>query len=102
MIVNVITRGNTVSFSATFYDADGEVTVPASASVSVNYLNTSSVRETTDPIAMSEQTDGSWHGEWSTAGALPARIYWSVKSTGPLAAGDGVFDLSANLANLAT
>lgn len=38
----------------------------------------------------------------SSAEALPGRVYWSIKSVEPATAKDGVFDLVANLANLAS
>lgn len=102
MIPQTIIRGNLARFSAIFYDATGAVASPSSAAVIVNYLNEAGARVDSDPIEMSQQTDGSFYAEWDSSAAQPARVYWSAKAVSPAGAQDGLFDLEANPANLAT
>lgn len=98
MILDDITRGSVVEWTVTFLDADGNAVEPESAELKVNFLNSDDERETVE-IDMASTTAG-WFAEWDSGDALEARVYWSVKSTNPASAKDGVFALKANLANL--
>lgn len=100
MLATVIFRGSVVDFSTTFTDADGVAVDPASALLVVNFLNAAGERES-EAIQMDQDTDGNWVAEWSSAAAMPARTYWSMRSNNPTSAQDGFFELRGNLANLA-
>lgn len=101
MPVAKIVRDNVVEFTVTFRDADGVAIDPDAATLTVNFRNPNDEREN-ETIDMDPQTDGTWFASWESDVALPGRTYWSAKSSSPAAAEDGMFDLVANPANLAT
>lgn len=90
-------RGNVLQFSTSFFDASGGVVDPASALLT---LRTAPLGADSDleQISMSKIGD-TWVAEWDTTSIAPGIVYWSVQATGPHAADDGSFDLSANWAN---
>lgn len=98
MILDEIIRGNMVEFAVTFLDVNGNPVEPSSAELKVNFLNAEGERATV-ATAMNADTGG-WFAEWDSSDALEARVYWSVKSTNPASAKDGVFLLKANPANV--
>lgn len=99
----VIVRGATVQFATNFYDVNGVLIQPDSATVNIQPSQSSS------PIVltMSAPSGGEtrWTAFWDTRNqAAPQAIYWSIH-TGvddpvPVVAEDGQFMLSANPANL--
>lgn len=97
MSCNVIVRGNTVEFSATFYDASGAVFTPATAVTYVTY-DVAGVA-TTDTVTLTASGDV-WTGTWDSSVADAGTVYWHTQSSGsPSGADDGSFTLSANAAN---
>lgn len=101
MTVLDITRGNLVSWTVTFLDADDNELSPDSASLVVSYLDVNDDRVSTDMIAMVSDSGATvWLAEWDSGVANHGRVYWSAQSTDPDAAVQGFFMLTANLANM--
>ena len=99
MIVSKIVRGNMVDFATTFEDEDGNPVEPTSVELIVSYLNAAGERETVS-IDMETNTAASeFVAEWDSSVAARGRVHWAIRATSPAAAEDGVFDLTANLAN---
>lgn len=101
MSVDVVFRGNIVTFTASFLDKDDNPVTPASAFVRINYKITASPGRATTDVTLTVVSSGSaqWSGTWETTGAIEGMVYWSTRSTGPHSAEDGQFFLSANIAN---
>lgn len=101
MTILNITRGNVVFWTVTFLDADDNELSPDSAALVVSYLDSSGNRVSTDMIVMVSDSGATvWLAEWNSGVANHGSVYWSAQSEGPAAAEDGVFMLTANLANL--
>jgi hypothetical protein len=100
MLVETIDRGNEVEFTVQFLNRENLPLSPSSATVTVNFLNMSDVRES-EVVALAPQTDDTWYGIWDSQQAQPARTYWTVRSENPDSAEDGYFELAGNLANVA-
>lgn len=98
-LVETIDRGNEIEFTVTFLNKDEESLLPATAQVTVNYLNRQGARES-QIVELTHQTGDVWYGVWDSQVALPARTYWNVRSFSPDSSEDGVFELAGNLANL--
>lgn len=97
MSCEVVIRGNTVVFTATFYDQDGVIISPPGANVRVTY-NVATV-QTTEVVPMVGVADV-WTADWDSRIADSGAVYWHTESEGtPSAADDGSFTLSANAAN---
>jgi hypothetical protein len=105
----IITRGTTVQFSTNFYDVNGSLIQPDSATINIVYYSAANGTQETAEVSMSPPGSGqtAWTALWDTrnvAGGFP--VAWSIH-TGtndpvPVTVGDGQFQLSANPANLAT
>ncbi len=98
--MNIIFRGNVVSFSTTFLDANDIPVDPDSVSLALNFVI--STGRGTSSMAMTEAAPGGpWTADWDSAaaGAYDGIAYWSVRAISPHAADDGSFYLSANPAN---
>jgi hypothetical protein len=100
----ILARGGTVQFAATFYDANGNVTVPPSAQVNIAFT-ASSGSPTSVLIAMAQAFGGQpFIAQWDSRGAAPGIVCWSVETPGspPVSVEDGQFTLEANAANQVT
>lgn len=98
MLVSTIVRGNLIAFETSFLDAEGVPISPASVTVTVSFLDGSGER-ISEPLTMSEDTDGEWSAAWDSSEAAEGRVYWSVRAYEPPAADQGYFHLAANRAN---
>lgn len=99
-----LSRGATVQFTSTFYDAFNNIANPAAAQVNIAFTN-SSGSATTTLIAMAQNgPSGSWTAQWDSRGASPGIVYYSVETPGspPVSVEDGQFTLEANAANRPT
>lgn len=96
--MDVFVRGNVISFSTTFYDADGAVVIPASVSLLIVFGISKGTNSET--IAMTNVGDA-WTATWDSSDAYPSTVNWSVRATTPHAADQGAFSIPANPANLA-
>lgn len=97
MSCTAIVRGNSVVFTAVFYDQTGAIISPVAASTRVTY-DVSGVA-TTATVTLAEDS-GTWSGTWDSSVADTGTVYWHTSSAGsPSAADDGSFELSANAAN---
>ncbi len=93
-------RDATVQIGIKFYDADGNVTNPASATVTMSYNHRGRrTHETYDLM----QVDDLWSYEWDSRVADEGAIFGHVQTGGdvPMSAGDFEFRLTANRANCA-
>src|SRR5512146_1122345 len=90
-------RGNTVVFTANFYDQNGQIITPVAAQVRVAYA----VRGVSTIATLSmTNSGGTWTADWDSSVADAGNVDWHTQSTGsPSAADDGSFTLSANAAN---
>lgn len=97
------TRGETVRFVNTFYDADGNPASAVSASVVIAYplsLETDGYKTATE--TMEQNDDGDWEATWDSSVSDPGVVYWSIKKDeDPVIVQDGQFVLSGNRANVA-
>jgi len=104
----IIVRGATVQFSTNFFDVNGNLVQPDSATVNIVY-STPEQDNVSVEVAMTPPSGDvtTWTALWDTRGVLASRIvYWSIH-TGvddpiPVAVEDGQFQLVANPANLPT
>jgi hypothetical protein len=100
------TRGTTVDFSTTFYDAAGAVAQPDTATLTISYppdgWPVSGASRKKAEIDMDYDSDtGKWTAEWSTAVSGPGIVYYHMRSSDPdLTSEDGRFEVIANFANL--
>lgn len=96
--MDIFVRGNVLSFSTTFYDANDAVVIPASVSLYLDYGVAQGRSSTT--VAMTN-VGNAWIATWDSSDAYPSTVNWSVRATTPHAADQGEFALPANPANLA-
>lgn len=94
-----IVRGQMLTFTAAPKDAAGNLIVPASVSLYINYKHDDDTTSTDAPIAMTQLTDGSYFAEFDTEVCLPGALFWSIRCSDPAAAGDGKLTIIANAAN---
>lgn len=75
-----ITQGNSAFFTSEFYDANGNTTIPAGATLSITYINTSNTSQT-DNVTLS--LSGTYFtGTWSSVLASLGLANWIVTATG--------------------
>lgn len=75
-----ITQGSGAFFTAEFYDADGILTVPSGATLTVSYINTSNVSQI-DTVTLA-LTDQFFTGTWLSSLASIGLATWNVFVTG--------------------
>lgn len=101
-----IFRGATVVFLTSFFDQNGNVTLPASAVVNITFQlpngQAGAASLNMQPPGAGDPTR--WSASWDSRGASPGMVYYSIH-TGtpvPVSVEDGQFLLTANQANLTT
>jgi hypothetical protein len=106
--MQIVVRGTTVQFSTNFYDVNGDLTQPATATINIVY-STAAEDNLSTKVAMTPPGGDvtTWTALWDTRGVLARRtIYWSIHTGSsapiPVAVEDGEFQLDANPANLPT
>lgn len=99
-----ITRGQSIQWSATFYDFNGLATNPLNAFVDIEFSPTAT---TTSEITVPMLQNGStWLAVWDSSVAVAgqnSQVSWhlrSVAAAGIKAAEDGQFTLTANVSNI--
>ena len=103
MSLRNIVRGNSVQWSATFYDMNGAITNPLNAFVDVDYYVTATT-QTTISLSMT-QSGNTWSVVWDSSQAVAGvttQVYWHLRSlaaAGIKSAFDGSFMLTANVSN---
>ena len=75
-----ISQGNSAYFTAEFYDANGNTTVPSGATITVTYTNTSNSSQT-DTISLNPNGDF-FNGTWSSTSAALGLATWLCYATG--------------------
>lgn len=95
-------RGQSIQFATTFFDFNGNVTQPAAALINLAFQDgTTTQIPMQSPIGQAVQ----WTAVWdSRNSAAPSIVSWSIHSVPPTPCSveDGMFELTANPANLAT
>lgn len=104
-----LVRGQTAYWTTTFYDQNGNVTQPGSATINVVYPDAQGAGTggtDTTSISMVAPTPPAvtWTAQLDTRGFGPGSVAWSIHSDPgpPYAVEDGSFTLTANPANLLT
>lgn len=75
-----IQYGNSAFFTAEFYDANGLLTVPSGATLSITYTNISNASQT-DTVLMSLNNQF-YVCTWSSSNASLGLALWSIIATG--------------------
>lgn len=75
-----ITYGNSAFFTAEFYDVNGNITVPLSATLSITYTNINNISQT-DNVTMTP-TNSFLTGTWSSTNAIPGLAPWTITALG--------------------
>lgn len=75
-----ITYGNSAYFTAEFYDANGNITVPISATLSITYMNINNVSQT-DNVTLTPN-NSFLNGTWSSTNAVPGLAPWTITAFG--------------------
>lgn len=75
-----IRYGNSALFTAEFYDSNGNITVPVSATLSITYTNISNASQT-DNVLMTP-LNSFLTGTWSSTNASPGLAPWTITATG--------------------
>lgn len=105
--LKIFARGASIQFATNFYDANGDLTQPAGAVVSIAYQSITQQTIETTLITMTAPAGAEtrWTAFWDTRNVGPGPVNFSIHSTGlavPLSVEDGSFTLKANNANLVT
>ena len=102
----VLRRGGTAFFTTTFYDENGNVVQPFSATINIVYPDQTSGGTDSALVDMVGPTGPAvtWTAQWDSRIAGPGAVSWSIHSDPgpPFAVEDGEFVLKANPANLAS
>jgi hypothetical protein len=93
----IVVRGTKITFRTSFFDVDGVITNPVSASIHIRYPQ-GKTTVAASPITMS-QAGNVWTGEWESSVSASGKVSWSVRSALPRIAEDGYITLTANPAN---
>ncbi len=106
MSTQVFWRGGTVYWTTTFYNPQGDVVQPSSATINVDAPAPDGSR-TQQSIAMTAPTDPdvvTWNAFLDTRGMGTGPVFWSIHTPTPIPVSveDGTFNLTANAANLVT
>lgn len=97
MSITQVVRGTTVLFTATFTDAEGNVTVPSGARVHVSYLNRGVANDVTIEMTPS---GNSFFAEWVASDPDAGAAFWHIATEDPFpSATDGKLLIKANEAN---
>jgi hypothetical protein len=75
-----IRRGNSAEFIAQFFDSNGNLISPLSATLAITYQNLSNASQT-DNVTLTP-TSANSIGTWSSANALAGLAPWTVTATG--------------------
>lgn len=97
MLVKNVIRGNSITFTSSFLDANNNIMVPQAPTLTV-YFKSNSVYVNTS-ISMTS-SGNAWSASWDTSNADVGIVQWHI-SGGPTtpAALDGEFRILSNKAN---
>lgn len=104
--LKTFSRGATIQFATNFYDANGALTQPPGAVVSISFQSLDEQSNGSALITMTAPAGAEtrWTAQWDTRNIGAGPVRFSIHSTGtvPLSVEDGSFALAANNANLVT
>lgn len=97
MLVKNVVRGNSVTFTTGFYDANNDLVIPSLPTLTVHYkANNQYVTET----ANMSGSGASWTATWDSSNADVGIVDWHISAgAGLKIASDGSFRIYANKAN---
>jgi hypothetical protein len=101
----VFSRGATIEITSNFFDAFSHAQQPTGTpQVNISYTRASDNTAQSVIVAMTQNADGSWSGQWDSRGAAAGIVYYSVETPGspPVSVEDGQFTLTGNPANRTT
>lgn len=75
-----IQQNNSAFFTAEFFDSNGNLTIPAGATLSVSYTNINNASQT-DMFAMTP-SNSFFTATWSSTSAALGLASWSITATG--------------------
>ena len=75
-----IRQGNSAEFIAQFFDANGNLTIPVSATLSIVYLNINNASQTDNVLIL--PNGGDLLGTWSSTNAQAGLAPWTITATG--------------------
>ena len=75
-----ITGGNSAFFTAEFYDASGNLTVPSGATLQITYTNINNASQT-DTVTLSA-VNSYYTGTWSSTSASYGLANWQIIASG--------------------
>lgn len=75
-----IRYGNSAFFTAEFYDSNGNLTVPISATLSITYTNINNASQTDNVTLL--PVNSFLVGTWSSTNAIPGLAPWSITAFG--------------------
>src|SRR3954471_13009416 len=97
MLIKNVIRGNSVTFSSTFLDANNDVMVPEAPLLTLYYKSNSTYVTTTANLELEGNT---WTASWNSSNADVGVVQWHISggNSTPVAL-DGDFRILANKAN---
>jgi hypothetical protein len=97
--VNQLVKGNSITFTTSFYNANNALVVPSGANLKVSYFV--NFVATANTIVMSTADNGNtWTGVWDSSPADQGLVDWNIKSTGAqIVSEDGQVRVIGNAAN---
>lgn len=97
MLVKNVTRGNSVTFTSTFLDANNNIVVPSAPTVTVYYKSNNAYVTVTANLVLSSNT---WTATWDSSNADIGIVEWHIAAgAGTPVAADGDFRVLGNKAN---
>lgn len=98
MLVKNVIRGNSVTFTSTFLDANNAAVVPASPTVTLYYKSNNAY--ITVSANMASIGSNVWSGTWDSSNADVGIVEWHIAGgAGTPIATDGEFRILSNKAN---
>lgn len=102
MLVKNVIRGNSVTFTSTFLDANNNVVIPAAPAVMLYYKSNNQYISTSANMASSANSGSNitWSAIWDSSNADVGIVEWHITGgAGTPIASDGAFRILANKAN---
>lgn len=92
------TRDQAIAIAVTFYDSEGNVVTPSSATLTLSYRALTDGCRLHSDYALTN-SGGVWSYTWDSSIAQRGTIFGHIASSAPIYAVDFAFGLIANLAN---
>lgn len=100
-VVRDVIRGNSVQFSAQFFDSNNTVVVPNTAIVCLSYYSNGASQAAN--VSLISGANNTWFGTWSTMNVDATPVDWTILAldgaNNSLVATEGQFRVVSNKAN---